>query len=278
MLDKLAAAFGRVFPACVTLGQAVAFNMFLAFFPMLLFGLGVMSAIAPFESAIRDLPERLKTIVPPGSEQVILDYFVRRHAHSWDWILLGLGGLLIAGTQVLIGLMQGFRVVENAEKPHSYVRLQLRAMLLLCITIGPWIAFEILTVFARPARQWIVHQFGLSMWVTAAFAAAYHGLTLVLAMVVVVVIYRLGQPAMRSFAEVAPGATVATVLWWLVDIIFGFYVRYMPYGAVYGSLAAAIGLLLWMYLTAMVLFVGAAYNAVTREMLNAKEVYRVLAY
>jgi len=101
---------------------------------------------------------------------------------------------------------------------------------------------------------------------------------LVLAMVVVVVIYRLGQPAMRSFAEVAPGATVATVLWWLVDIIFGFYVRYMPYGAVYGSLAAAIGLLLWMYLTAMVLFVGAAYNAVTREMLNAKEVYRVLAY
>jgi membrane protein len=69
---------------------------------------------------------------------------------------------------------------------------------------------------------------------------------------------------------------VATVLWWAVDISFGFYVRYMPYSAVYGGLAAAIGLLLLMYLTAMVLFIGAAYNAVNREMSSAKETYRVL--
>ena len=57
-----------------------------------------------------------------------------------------------------------------------------------------------------------------------------------------------------------PGAAVATVLWWVVDITFGFYVRKMPYDAVYGGLAAAIGLLLWMYLTAMVVLVGAAFN------------------
>ncbi|HXW18437.1 MAG TPA: YihY/virulence factor BrkB family protein [Candidatus Acidoferrales bacterium] len=276
MLERLGLAFGRVFPACVTLGQAVAFNMFLAFFPLLLFGLGVLSAIAPFESAVRDLPERLRTIVPPGSEQVVLDYFVRPHAHAWRWTVLGLGGLLVAGSQVLMGLMQGFWIVENAEKPSAYFRLQLRALAALCITIAPWLAFEGLTVFARPARHWIVEQFGFSVWVTGLFAAVYHGLTLVLAMIVVVIVYRIGQPAMRAFADVAPGAMVATVLWWVVDIVFGFYVRYMPYNAVYGSVAAAIGLLLWMYLTAMVLFVGAAYNAVSREVDIAKQDYRVL--
>jgi membrane protein len=121
-----------------------------------------------------------------------------------------------------------------------------------------------------------LHQFGLSLLVRGLFAAVYHGLALLLALGVVVVIYRLGQPAMRAFADVAPGAMVATVLWWAVDIGFGFYVRYMPYSAVYGGLAAAIGLLLLMYLTAMVLFVGAAYNAVNHEMSTAKETYRVL--
>jgi membrane protein len=276
MLERLREAFGRVFPDCVPLGQAVAFNMFLAFFPMLLFAIGVVSSVAMFEAIARELPERLRTIVPPGSEQVIAEYFVRKHPHSWQWTILGFGGLLIAGTQVLIGLIQGFSVVEGTEKPRSYIRLQLRALLLLCITIVPWIAFVFLTIFARPARGWLLHQFGLSLFVRGLFAAAYHGLTLVLAMIVVVVIYRLGQPAMRAFAEVAPGAMVATVLWWAVDITFGFYVRYMPYSAVYGGLAAAIGLLLWMYLTAMVLFVGAAYNAVTREVDNAHETYRVL--
>jgi membrane protein len=35
----------------------------------------------------------------------------------------------------------------------------------------------------------------------------------------------------------------------------------MPYDVVYGGLAAAIGLLIWMYLTALVVLLGAAYNA-----------------
>jgi membrane protein len=61
---------------------------------------------------------------------------------------------------------------------------------------------------------------------------------------------------------------VATVLWWAADISFGFYVRKMPYDVVYGGLAAAIGLLLWMYLTAIVVLVGAAYNAEAREWLQ----------
>jgi membrane protein len=276
MLERLGLAFGRVFPGCVTLGQAVAFNMFLAFFPLLLFGLGVLSAVSPFESAVRELPERLRTIVPPGSEQVVLDYFVRPHAHAWRWTILGFGGLLVAGSQVLTGLMQGFRIVESTETVRVYWRLQLRALTVLCITIVPWLGFEAMTVFARPARHWMVQQFGLGLWVEWLFAGVYHGLTLILAMIVVVIVYRLGQPAMRAFAEVAPGAMVATVLWWVVDIVFGFYVRYMPYNAVYGSVAAAIGLLLWMYLTAMVLFVGAAYNAVSRDVDIAKQDYRVL--
>jgi uncharacterized BrkB/YihY/UPF0761 family membrane protein len=41
--------------------------------------------------------------------------------------------------------------------------------------------------------------------------------------------------------------------------------RKMPYDFVYRGLAAAIGLLLWMFLTAIVVFLGAAYNAEVRE-------------
>jgi YihY family inner membrane protein len=96
-------------------------------------------------------------------------------------------------------------------------------------------------------------------------AAAYHGLAMLFALGIVFVIYRLGQPDIVTWHDVFPGAAVATILWWIVDIAFGFYVRFVPYGTVYRGLAAVIGLLLWMYLTAMVIFMGAAYNAVTRE-------------
>jgi membrane protein len=60
---------------------------------------------------------------------------------------------------------------------------------------------------------------------------------------------------------VLPGAVLATLLWWLIDVLFGVYVRKVPYSLVYGGLAAVIGLLIWMQLSAIVIFLGAACNA-----------------
>jgi len=61
--------------------------------------------------------------------------------------------------------------------------------------------------------------------------------------------------------NVLPGAMVATLLWWLVDVLVGVYVRRVPYGVVYGGLAAVIGLIIWMQLSAVIVFLGAAWNA-----------------
>jgi len=52
--------------------------------------------------------------------------------------------------------------------------------------------------------------------------------------------------------NVLPGAAVATLLWWLVDVLFGVYVRRVPYSVVYGGLAAVIGLIIWMQLSAVI--------------------------
>jgi membrane protein len=65
---------------------------------------------------------------------------------------------------------------------------------------------------------------------------------------------------------VLPGAMAATGLWWLADIIFGLYVRRVPYNVVYGGLAAVIGLLIWMQISAVIVFLGASWNAESAEM------------
>lgn len=276
MLENLGRALGRVFPGCVTIGQAVAFNMFLAFFQMLLFALGVMTSVDTFRGEVRELPERLRTILPPGSERMVLDFFMQKGSHPERWIWLGMGGMLLAGSQVLIGFIQGFRVIENTEPRISYGWLQFRAFAMFSMTIVPWIAFVILTVFGRPMRGWLIGHLGLAPWVRLLAAGVYHGLALTIALLVVIVLYRLGQPAMHALSDVLPGAAVATVLWWTVDISFGFYVRLVPYDTIYRGLAAVIGLLLWMYLTAMVLFIGAAYNTIRFEDMQVHPRYRTL--
>jgi len=265
MLKYLFRGLGRLFPDCATLSQAIAFNMFLAFFPMLLLILGVFSSTDYFRIAIHELPERLRIILPPGSETVVLQYFVRRGVHPGRWVSLGLGGTLLDGSQVMAGFIEGFRIIEGSPLRPGYWRMHLRALLLLVLTIAPTMAVIVLTVFGKQARAWLIRQFGLPLLIRSLGFIVYAAVVFLLAMGVLVLIYRLGRPEQVKRADVMPGAALATVLWWAVDIFLGFYVRKMPYDVVYGGLAAAIGLLLWMYLTAMVVLLGAAYNAEVRD-------------
>jgi membrane protein len=93
----------------------------------------------------------------------------------------------------------------------------------------------------------------------------FPAVAMVVAMLALTVIYWVARPKEESLRHVLPGATLATLLWWLVNVVFGFYVRRVPYNVVYGGLAAVIGLLVWMQISAVVVFLGAAWNAEAEE-------------
>jgi len=265
ILTRLVRSLGRIFPDCVTLSQAIAFNMFLAFFPLLLFTLGVLGGTRLFHDALQEIPDRLSLILPPGSAGVVSAYFVRKTIHTWRWMVLGLGGTLITGTQVMVGYIEGFRVIEGDLLRPGYWRRQARALLLLCLTIVPMLLVVTLTVFGKQTRAWLMLR-TRSVYMTHELELTLYGIVVfVLAMGVLVVLYRIGRPGHPGMLELLPGALVSTILWWAADIVFGWYVRKMPYDAMYRGLAAAIGLLLWMFLTAMIVLLGAAYNAEARE-------------
>jgi len=261
ILRNLAGAVGRIFPDCFTLGQAIAFNMFLAFFPLLLLALGLLGATSLLPDALKEIPNRLAMILPPGSSRVVADYFVRKAVHPWRWFSLGLGGTLLAGTQVMVGYIEAFRVIEGDLLRPGYWARQLRALGLLCLTIVPMLAVVVMTVFGRQIRSSRLFQIGSPRFTLEIETAAYAAVVFILAMGVLVLLYRIGRPGHRGLRSLLPGAVVSTVLWWAADIAFGWYVRKMPYDVVYRGLASAIGLLLWMFLTALIVMLGAAYNA-----------------
>jgi membrane protein len=70
----------------------------------------------------------------------------------------------------------------------------------------------------------------------------------------------------RSWSNVVPGAVVATAIWFVTTLIFGWYVtRVANYSQVYGSLGAGIALLLWLYFVFLSVLVGAEFNAQVRK-------------
>ena len=257
--------FARVFPGCSMISQAIAFNLFLAFFPALLIAVGFATSRIGGRTSLLDLIADFTNFLPPGSQQIVSEFLLKRGPEAWKLALVGWAGTSLAGSQVMKLLMQGIHIIYGDREKLGFLHRQVRGLLLLLVTIAPLLAATILGVLGRPLRRWITSEIGsqnlLHGWWNFFFPAA----AILLAMVALTVIYRVARPKEKSLANVLPGAILATLLWWLVDVLFGFYVRRVPYSVVYGGLAAVIGLLIWMQLSAVIIFLGAAWNAELEE-------------
>src|ERR1022692_170738 len=79
---------------------------------------------------------------------------------------------------------------------------------------------------------------------------------------VIALIYHNAVPRTQPWHSVIPGATLATAMWFSSTLLFGWYLQhYADYSLIYGSLGAAIALLVWMYMVSLVILVGAEFNA-----------------
>jgi membrane protein len=90
----------------------------------------------------------------------------------------------------------------------------------------------------------------------------------VLAMIMVLalgVLYRVAvqQPKHARFGVLTTGAVVAMVIWLVVSGLFGVYTaNFASYSKTYGSLASIVVVLLWLYLSALAVLVGAEVDGI----------------
>lgn len=257
--------FSRVFPRCSMIAQAVAFNLFLAFFPTLLIAVGFATSRVGGRTGLFDLISDFTGFLPPGSQQIVSEFLIKRGPQAWKLALVGATGTVLAGSQVMKLLMEGIHVIYGDRERPGFLHRQLRGAALLLVTIAPLLAAGILGVFGRPLRRWLAHEFGKSNSIQNLWVFSFHAIAIFLAMISLTVIYRVARPKEASLRGVLPGAMLATLLWWIADIAFGTYVRRVPYSVVYGGLAAVIGLMVWMQLSTVIIFLGAAWNAELAE-------------
>src|SRR6266849_3783964 len=152
--------FGRVFPRTSMIAQAIAFNLFLAFFPTLLIAVGLATSPIGGRTALFDLISDLTSFLPPGSQQIVSEFLVKRGPQAWKWALVGLGGTLLAGTQVMRLLMEGIHTIYgDRERPGFFTR-QLRALAVVVLELGPVLGAGILGVFGPPLGRWVGEELG----------------------------------------------------------------------------------------------------------------------
>lgn len=250
----------RVIPQCSMISQAVAFNMFLAFFALLLIALGLMKSSLEGEGG-QELAMRLARFLPPGSWQLVSGTLLRPEVSSWYLALFGWAGMLLEGAQMMKLVIKGIGLIYGDSGDQSFVVRQIRAVLLFSVTSVVWFGTVALTVFGRSLLQPANLELGESLLPHGVWTILIAVVAMILETVVLALIYRFARPVTASWISVLPGAFAAAILWWGLNLLFGVYVRETQYGPVYGGLAAAVGLMAWMEFSAILVFLGAAWNA-----------------
>ena len=157
--------------------------------------------------------------------------------------------------------MDALNVIEDETESRSFVRLN---MLSLSFTLGA-IVFLLLAIGAVVAFPLVMSAFGLTRIIASMTGLVRWPVLLVLALLGLAVLYRFGPSRSHRSVRwrwISPGSVFATLAWIAGSAALSLYLSYFAdYDATYGSLGAGIGLMMWMWLSTMVVLVGAELDS-----------------
>jgi membrane protein len=174
-------------------------------------------------------------------------------------LALSLAGLLWSASSGTTALIRGLGIAYDEPEGRGFVKLRSRALLLTVIAILGAVLVLGLTV-ALPAILDAAGFSGVGKTVGLVLRWPLIGL---LALVGLAALYRYGPDRDKPrWRWVSPGAVLAALLWVIGTGLFAFYAgRFGSYNKTYGTLAGAVVLLLWLYLTSLAVLVGAELNS-----------------
>ncbi|KQV19021.1 ribonuclease BN [Pseudomonas sp. Root329] len=249
-----------------TYASALAYQMLFSLFPFILFLIALIGFLhlPDFFSWLRLQSE---LVLPPQALEQVNPVI--------DQLQQSKGGLLSVGIVIALWTASaGVRLMMSAmnaaydvvEGRPAWKRFPLSIFYTIGIA-GMLLAAAALMVLGPQVMEWIASQVGLEEIIVTLWTIVRWPVVVILLMMAVALIYYVMPDVKQEFRFITPGAVLSVVVWIIASLGFGFYVKtFANYNAMYGSIGAIIVLLLYFYISAAVLLLGAEMNAVIEHM------------
>jgi membrane protein len=267
-----------------TYAAALAYRGLFGLFPFLFILVVLLSALSLpdfFDQAMDQaraqssqyVPQQLEPVVGPAREQIqpLLAMIERAEKQAGgDLLFFGVAVALWSVSAVARTLTEAFNVAYQITETRRWWK-----QLALSLAFGPILALVVIVSVALMligpqlvgsiADVVNLDEVFVRLWGWMRFPVA-----LILLAVVLSVVYHFGPNARQRFRSVVPGAALCVVLWAISSVGFSIYLaNFADYGVTYGSIGAAVGLLLYLYLCASLVLLGAELNAAIYQPLTA---------
>jgi membrane protein len=253
---------------CLGIAKGAAYSALLSFFPVLTSAAAILvQTRANFVSGL--LESALSEIVPPGSEDLVVQQFRATGARPLLLLIVAAAISLWAASGVIKSLIEGFHAAYRVPRDRGIIRGSAVAIALVLLASVPLIAASVLVLFGGQIESVAMELFKgdalltplTGVWEILSRVARY-GLAFVTTVTVTALLYYYAPYRKQRWRYVWPGAILATLLWLGATSGFGWYVRNIGhYNVMYGSVGAGIALLVWMYVLAIITLIGCEFNA-----------------
>jgi len=250
----------------VNTSKAAAYSGMLMFFPAMLVLTAFVSQVEEGPSAAGEARAVLEQFLPADTLDLVQQSMLSHHYLSSQLVLSAICLSLFAGLGVMLTLMEGFRRAYHLPpEDWTFWGRRARALMLVPIALLPLSLASLIIVFGHQIERWIIDNSGheLHHFVILFWRGIRWSVSVVTIVTVLTVLYHFGTRRKEHWLRVGPGAITGTLIWFPATLAYGFYVtRVADYTRLYGSFAAGIATLVWLYLTSFSVLVGAELNGV----------------
>jgi membrane protein len=261
------------------LGAEIAYNAVFAIPAFLLFLVTLAAMVNQFTGV--PLTETLLALIDqraPADLSLLLTELVQGVIGRVNGLAVSIGALttivlaLWSGAGGMTALIKAFNRAYDVKETRPFVRQKLTAIGLTVLSAALVVAAFVLFVFGGSIGAWVANLFGLGSVFTLVWNLLRWPLAIIFIAFMLAVVYYLGPNIQQSFRWISAGSVVATLLWVLAVLGFKFYLLVSNPGSAYGAAGGVLVLLFFLYVSGIIVVLGAELNAVLAQQYDPKTV------
>lgn len=262
MLEDLTLLLKRIIDDDVlALGAQLAYGFILSFFPFLIF---LLTIVGYSSVKSEDILGTIQLMLPVNAFELVKSTVIEVVDHRQGNLLsLGLIGTIWSASTGFRAVIKCLNRAYDAKEKRPYWKVLVISILCIFALIFIIMSAFLLIIFGDILGQYIYK------WLVLPGSFFYFWNSLRYVIIVLFMIFTFAAmyhfiPSKRmGWREVMPGATFTTLGWLISSLIFSYYINnFNNYSKIYGSIGAVIVIILWLYITSLVILIGGELNAV----------------
>lgn len=242
------------------LAAQIAYYFLLSLFPLLIFIVTLLPYL-PVEQG--DILGLVRDFAPGETmsmiEETLQDIMSNRNS---GLLSVSIIATIWSASNGMNAIVKSLNRAYDVEETRSFIATRLMSILLTLAMILVFVVALLLPVFGKQIGLLLFSQFGFSEQFLTVWNGIRWAISPIILFIIFVGLYFFAPSKRIKCLSAFPGAIFATLGWVLASLAFSYYVgSFGNYSATYGSIGGIIVLMIWFYLTGIIIMIGGEINA-----------------